>query len=67
MVIEDESENDKSKICLSKRKLIVWSFNPSFTLKSLIEEEKPRCIIVTSGTLTPLESYEQEFDISFPV
>ena len=58
MVIEEE-END--------RKLVVWSFNPSFIFKNLIKEEKPRCILLTSGTLVPFQTYESEFDLNFPV
>lgn len=69
MVIEDEvpdaatGEPSGSEPNILKRKLVVWSFNPSFTFKTLIKEEKPRSIILTSGTLVPFETYENEFDI----
>jgi hypothetical protein len=33
MVIEEDPDNPL------KRKLVVWSFNPSFTFKNLLEEE----------------------------
>ena len=49
------------------RKLFLWSFNPSFTFKSLLKEEKPRCVILMSGTLVPLDTYENEFYTSFPI
>jgi Rad3-related DNA helicase len=43
-----------------------WCFNPAFAFKSLLKEE-PRSIIFTSGTLTPLSSYESELDVPFPI
>ena len=49
------------------RKMVVWSFNPSFTFKSLLSEHRPRCVILTSGTLVPFETYESEFDVKFPI
>ena len=80
MIIEDEIPEDHhdnqyqhqsnqppAQPNIAKRKLVVWSFNPSFTLKRLIKDEKPRCLILTSGTLVPFETYENEFDIKFPV
>jgi Rad3-related DNA helicase len=63
MVIEEENKEGEPPC----RKLMVWSFNPSFTFKSLISEEQPRCVILTSGTLVPFETYESEFDMKFPV
>ncbi len=30
-------------------------------------EEKPRCVIFTSGTLAPLNTYASELDTIFPV
>ena len=51
---------------LEDGKLVVWSFNPSFTLKSLITDQKPRCVILASGTLVPFDTYESEFAMSFP-
>ena len=62
MVIDD-SERDEGP---HKRKLVVWSFNPSFTFKSIVRDEKPRCVILTSGTLVPFDTYESEFDMHFP-
>lgn len=44
----------------------MWCFNPSFAFKSLLQEE-PRCVIFTSGTLAPLNTYANELDTPFPV
>ena len=53
------------KPILSQRKLAVWSFNPSFSFKSLLQDEQPRCVILASGTLVPFDTYENEFDTQF--
>ena len=44
--------------------LHVWCLSPSVGLKSLIKTNV-RSLILTSGTLAPLESFEAEFDTKF--
>lgn len=41
--------------------------NPSITFKGIVEELKPVSIILTSGTLSPMDSYEAELKLSFPI
>ncbi|KAK2724782.1 regulator of telomere elongation helicase 1 homolog isoform X1 [Artemia franciscana] len=43
-----------------------WCFSPGFGMEDLIEL-KPRCIILTSGTLSPLDSFAAELHVPFPV
>lgn len=41
--------------------------NPGFTFESIVQELSPISIILTSGTLSPIDSYEAELKIPFPV
>ncbi|KAG1696124.1 Regulator of telomere elongation helicase 1 [Nymphon striatum] len=43
-----------------------WCFNPGLSMEDLVHQEV-RSIILTSGTLTPLDTFAQELGISFPV
>lgn len=36
--------------------------NPSYIFKKLLSEEKPRSVILTSGTLNPLSVLKKELD-----
>ena len=49
-----------------RRKLCLWCFNPGLGFKQLFEK-KPRCLVLTSGTLSPMDSLEKELRIPFPV
>lgn len=51
---------------VQRRKVSLWCFNPSFAFQSMLTE-KPRCVIFTSGTLAPLNTYASELDTTFPV
>lgn len=42
-----------------------WCLNPGITFQKIIEELKPVSILLTSGTLSPIESYEAELKIPF--
>ncbi|EDV23136.1 uncharacterized protein TRIADDRAFT_27892 [Trichoplax adhaerens] len=48
------------------RILSYWCFSPSYSMKELIDQEV-RAVILTSGTLSPIESLVAEFQVSFPV
>jgi Rad3-related DNA helicase len=41
-------------------------FNPSLAFASL-KKEKPRSIILTSGTLAPLDSFESDLKVDFKI
>ncbi|XP_075261001.1 regulator of telomere elongation helicase 1 homolog isoform X1 [Convolutriloba macropyga] len=42
-----------------------WCFSPAYALKSVIQHHV-RSVIITSGTLSPLSSFELEMRMSFP-
>ena len=44
-----------------------WCLNPGITFQSIVDELKPVSILLTSGTLSPIESYEAELKIPFEV
>ncbi|XP_074538180.1 regulator of telomere elongation helicase 1 [Halichoeres trimaculatus] len=46
--------------------LSYWCFSPGFSMQDLKNQEV-RCIILTSGTLSPLTSFTAEMRIEFPV
>uniref|UniRef100_A0A8C7YSI0 Regulator of telomere elongation helicase 1 n=1 Tax=Oryzias sinensis TaxID=183150 RepID=A0A8C7YSI0_9TELE len=46
--------------------LSYWCFSPGFSMQDL-ERQGVRCIILTSGTLSPLSSFTSEMRIEFPV
>uniref|UniRef100_A0A3Q0RHP5 Regulator of telomere elongation helicase 1 n=1 Tax=Amphilophus citrinellus TaxID=61819 RepID=A0A3Q0RHP5_AMPCI len=46
--------------------LSYWCFSPGFSMQELKNQEV-RCIILTSGTLSPLSSFTSEMRIDFPV
>uniref|UniRef100_W5UKB9 Regulator of telomere elongation helicase 1 n=1 Tax=Ictalurus punctatus TaxID=7998 RepID=W5UKB9_ICTPU len=46
--------------------LSYWCFSPGFSMQDLLRQEV-RCIILTSGTLSPLSSFTCEMQIPFPV
>ena len=74
--IEDEQLNNRSMVNWSipsqhdnsnvnvKWILHLWCLSPSVGLKSLMKENV-RSVILTSGTLAPLDSFEFEFDTKF--
>ncbi|XP_033941971.1 LOW QUALITY PROTEIN: regulator of telomere elongation helicase 1 [Pseudochaenichthys georgianus] len=46
--------------------LSYWCFSPGYSMQSLVDQGV-RCIILTSGTLSPLSSFTSEMRIKFPV
>ncbi|KAF3696430.1 Regulator of telomere elongation helicase 1 [Channa argus] len=46
--------------------LSYWCFSPGFSMQDLVNQGV-RCIILTSGTLSPLSSFTSEMRIPFPV
>ncbi|XP_037401247.1 regulator of telomere elongation helicase 1 isoform X1 [Pygocentrus nattereri] len=46
--------------------LSYWCFSPGYSMQELLRQEV-RCIILTSGTLSPLSSFTYEMHIPFPV
>ncbi|KAM4736852.1 regulator of telomere elongation helicase 1 [Anableps anableps] len=46
--------------------LSYWCFSPGFSMQDLVNQSV-RCIILTSGTLSPLTSFTSEMRIKFPV
>lgn len=46
--------------------LSYWCFSPGFSMQELVNQGV-RCIILTSGTLSPLSSFTAEMRIDFPV
>lgn len=46
--------------------LSYWCFSPGFSMQDLVNQDV-RCIILTSGTLSPLTSFTSEMRIKFPV
>uniref|UniRef100_A0A7N9ASA0 Regulator of telomere elongation helicase 1 n=1 Tax=Mastacembelus armatus TaxID=205130 RepID=A0A7N9ASA0_9TELE len=46
--------------------LSYWCFSPGFSMQDLVNQGV-RCIILTSGTLSPLSSFTSELRIEFPV
>jgi Rad3-related DNA helicase len=45
--------------------LSYWCFSPGVTVRAIVKEAK--CIILASGTLAPLQSWESELRVPFPV
>uniref|UniRef100_A0A3B5KR97 Regulator of telomere elongation helicase 1 n=1 Tax=Xiphophorus couchianus TaxID=32473 RepID=A0A3B5KR97_9TELE len=46
--------------------LSYWCFSPGFSMQDLVNQDI-RCVILTSGTLSPLTSFTSEMRIKFPV
>lgn len=52
--------------CKVGRKLSYWCFHAGVSMKEIMKQGA-RSLILTSGTLSPLESFTSELDIPFPV
>ena len=46
--------------------LSYWCFEPGVAMRAL-EALKVRCVLLTSGTLAPLDSFAQELQLEFPI
>uniref|UniRef100_A0A667WX82 Regulator of telomere elongation helicase 1 n=1 Tax=Myripristis murdjan TaxID=586833 RepID=A0A667WX82_9TELE len=53
-------------LCTFCNILSYWCFSPGFSMQDLVNQSV-RCIILTSGTLSPLSSFTSEMRIPFPV
>ena len=45
----------------------LWCFNPGFIFSKINQNLKLRSIILTSGTLAPLDSFGDELEAKFPI
>jgi hypothetical protein len=43
----------------------LWCFNPALVFKPLAN--KARCVVVTSGTLSPMQAFQGELGVPFPI
>ncbi|KAL0027241.1 hypothetical protein WJX77_006278 [Trebouxia sp. C0004] len=60
--VEDDDERSVSGWVVQ---LCLWSLNPAVAFKELTD--KARCVVLTSGTLAPTDSFASELGASFPV
>eukprot|EP01022_Parablepharisma_sp_SALTPOND_P000088 TRINITY_DN1003_c0_g1_i10.p1 TRINITY_DN1003_c0_g1~~TRINITY_DN1003_c0_g1_i10.p1 ORF type:complete len:945 (+),score=123.31 TRINITY_DN1003_c0_g1_i10:294-3128(+) len=63
-MFKTSSEMQRKKV--DARSLKAFCFNPGLAFLELLKAN-PRSIILTSGTLSPMESLERELRISFPI
>ncbi|CAN1285849.1 Regulator of telomere elongation helicase 1 homolog [Linum perenne] len=67
---EDKKQTAKSTVCRleskASRTLSWWCFNPGIAMEEF-SKMGVGSIILTSGTLSPMESFAQELKLSFPV
>lgn len=52
-------QQEQSEAGLVERKISYWCFSPGLAMKELIDG-KIRCVILASGTLSPLSSFASE-------
>uniref|UniRef100_A0A1X7V2E7 Regulator of telomere elongation helicase 1 homolog n=1 Tax=Amphimedon queenslandica TaxID=400682 RepID=A0A1X7V2E7_AMPQE len=57
------TDNNTDDTC---RRLCYWCFNPGYAMTELVRQGV-RSVILTSGTLSPLESFTSELQLEFPV
>ena len=62
-IYDDNGDGKKGKI---SRKLGVWNLSPQYQFHKLLDE-KPRSIILASGTLAPMKSFAAELNTSFEI
>lgn len=60
------TELEKDNRLRSCRTLGFWCFNPGLGFKK-IQSLKPRSLILTSGTLYPMSSFQKELMMDFPI
>jgi len=66
--LELREEAFKPKDKSTTRNVQMWCLNPALAIQNLlsVEGRPPQCLILTSGTLSPMKSYAQELGASFP-
>ena len=47
--------------------LSLWALNPALAFNDLAGPDAARCVVLTSGTLAPLNSFASELGVSFPI
>ncbi|ETO24027.1 hypothetical protein RFI_13132, partial [Reticulomyxa filosa] len=57
--------NNGNKLNIFYLCVSVWCLNAGFALKEL--KSKCHCLLLTSGTLSPLDSFQSELQINFPI
>ncbi|XP_038057615.1 regulator of telomere elongation helicase 1-like isoform X2 [Patiria miniata] len=60
------TSNNPAKAKKQGYTLSYWCFSPGFSMKDLVSQGV-RSIILTSGTLSPLNSFKSELQIDFPI
>eukprot|EP01117_Protostelium_nocturnum_P016311 TRINITY_DN6429_c0_g1_i1.p1 TRINITY_DN6429_c0_g1~~TRINITY_DN6429_c0_g1_i1.p1 ORF type:complete len:780 (+),score=226.14 TRINITY_DN6429_c0_g1_i1:416-2755(+) len=72
--IQKEGNNNHNNLNLlykkkenNERQLSLWCMTGQVAMNSLIKQAGVRNIVLTSGTLSPLDSWQFEFQLEFPV
>ena len=77
MIYDEEEKSNQRKFQKGKkslryndgsgtvRKIAFWCFNAGMGMRQLAEL-KPRSLILTSGTLSPMNSFQAELGLTFP-
>lgn len=60
------STRDRKKDFRKTKTLSFWCFNPGISMQKLASEN-PLAFILTSGTLSPMESFAYELGLNFPI
>lgn len=60
--ISEKEDQTKSKVYT----LDIFCLNPAFSFNKILKKN-PYAVIITSGTLSPLSTFEQELKIDFPI
>ncbi len=60
------TQQEKDTRLRGSRTLGFWCFNPGLGFKK-IQALKPRTLILTSGTLYPMNSFQKELMVDFPI
>ena len=61
-----EKKMSEGKFAQTDTEYNLWCFHPGFSLKSLMRCNI-RTLILTSGTLKPMDSFQAELDADFPI
>ncbi|CAH8575654.1 unnamed protein product [Schistosoma intercalatum] len=62
----DMQPNTTTTVGAANRTISYWCFSPGRAIQKLIQQNV-RCIILTSGTLYPIEPIEAELNLKFPI
>eukprot|EP00210_Caulerpa_lentillifera_P000026 g25.t1 len=77
IVIFDEAHNieafrvfvkrEENKSGMRKTTLSYWCFSPGIAMRSFVESCQIQSVILTSGTLSPMNSFASELKLTFPI